>query len=101
MRFGYLYLNNGWMNGRSIVPEEWVNASTQLQNEDEHDKGYGYLFWLPTKNSDVFMAKGFKGQYLVVNKKTRKMAVRMGTSRKNMGFTGWDDFLVDLVSKVE
>jgi len=98
LRLGNLYLNNGFMNGRQIVPENWVVQSTQVQSLSPNGMSYGYLFWLPTNNPDVFMARGYHGQYLMVNRKTKMMAVRMGTGRKKMGFFGWDEFLEKIVS---
>lgn len=99
LRFGYLYLNNGFMNGRQIVPQNWVQQSTQVQSLSPNGMSYGYLFWLPTNNADVFMARGYHGQYLIVNRKTKMIAVRMGTARKKMGFFGWDEFLEKIVSE--
>jgi CubicO group peptidase (beta-lactamase class C family) len=103
LRFGYLYLNNGFMNGQQLVPQQWVKQSTQLQSISPNGMGstgmgYGYLFWLPTKEDHLFMARGYHGQYLLVNRKTKMMVVRMGTNRKKMGFFGWDDFLIKLIS---
>lgn len=104
LRFGYLYLNNGFMNGQQIVPQQWVEQSTQLLNISPDGMGsipmgYGYLFWLPTQEDHLFMSRGYHGQYLMVNRKTNMMVVRMGTNRKKMGFFGWDDFLVKLISE--
>ena len=49
-RFGLLYLQNGRWNGRQIVPEEWVKASTSVQIDNGRE-GYGYLFWRGEHNS--------------------------------------------------
>lgn len=40
-RFGLLYLDGGRWEGRQIVPEAWVRASTA-----PHTSEYGYLWWL-------------------------------------------------------
>ena len=38
--FGYLYLKNGSLNGKQIVPEDWVEESTI-----RHMPSYGYQWW--------------------------------------------------------
>jgi CubicO group peptidase (beta-lactamase class C family) len=40
-RFGLLYLDSGWWNGRSIVPPAWIAESTAPNAND-----YGYYWWL-------------------------------------------------------
>lgn len=71
-KFGFLYLNNGYWDGRSIVPEHWVKESTR-----QHIRafvhplygrfGYGYQWWV--KDVDgcrSFRAWGRRGQFIVV-----------------------------------
>ena len=70
---GYLYLNDGKMNGSQIVPEEWVNASLQktwakdgIEWGPLKDYNYGYLWWLGKMNGyNLFMALGMGGQYII------------------------------------
>ena len=40
-RFGLLYLNHGIWNGKQVVPERWIAASTK-----PNANHYGYLWWL-------------------------------------------------------
>lgn len=71
---GYLYLNEGEIHNRQIVPKEWVNSSlTKSWDTDGPawgvltDYNYGYLWWLGKINGcDLFMALGMGGQYIVV-----------------------------------
>ncbi len=73
IQFGLLYLNDGRLNGKQIVPAEWVRSS--LTNTlagpagtwgDLTNEGYGSLWWLGTlKGYDVFSAIGFGGQYIL------------------------------------
>ena len=73
VQFGLLYLNGGAMDGKRIVPADWVQSSltNTLSNSsaswgDLTDYGYGYLWWLGTlKGYDVFFALGFGGQYIM------------------------------------
>ena len=71
-KFGFLYLNNGYWNGQSIVSESWVKESTgqQIQTVSHpiYGKfGYGYQWWV--KNVDdcnSFRAWGRRGQFIAV-----------------------------------
>jgi CubicO group peptidase (beta-lactamase class C family) len=40
-RFGFLYLNRGWWDGKPIVPAEWIAESIAPNAND-----YGYYWWL-------------------------------------------------------
>jgi len=72
-RFGYLYLNNGFVDGQQIIPAEWIEASTQRYSTDAswfkkhfEDFGYGYQWWLAQAGGyDVYFALGHGGQIIV------------------------------------
>jgi len=67
--FGYLYLNNGQLNGEQIVPENWIEESTT-----RYISMYGYHWWVwPNSISDVypqvggtFYAFGYGGQQIMI-----------------------------------
>ena len=92
-RLGYLYMNNGNMDGKQIVPAEWVEESltnfTNFNNStwgDLNDVNYGYLWWLgKIKGYKVFLAIGHGGQF-VVNFPDLDMIV-VTTAEWNLG---WD-----------
>jgi CubicO group peptidase (beta-lactamase class C family) len=65
-RFGYLYLNQGYWDGKQVISEEWVRQSTTKQI-DAYLMDYGYLWWVG-HNTDQpsFEAHGSRGQYLLV-----------------------------------
>lgn len=79
-KFGLLYLQNGKWNGKTVVPKEWVAASTkQFVGEERKDgskRGYGYLWWLRNEKDgvnaadsakyDMYSAVGSGGQRIVV-----------------------------------
>jgi CubicO group peptidase (beta-lactamase class C family) len=71
-KFGFLYLNNGYWNGHSIVPEQWVKKSTEQQIQAASHPlygtfGYGYHWWVKQVDGcSSFRAWGRRGQYIVV-----------------------------------
>jgi CubicO group peptidase (beta-lactamase class C family) len=95
-RLGYLYLNNGNMYGKQIVPAEWVEESltnfTNFNNAtwgDLNDINYGYLWWLgKIKGYKVFLAIGHGGQF-VVNFPELDMIV-VTTAEWNLGWNTAD-----------
>jgi len=69
-KFGQLYLNKGKWNGKQVVPEKWVKASTQHQVKTTSG-GYGYQWWLRSfsvndRQINSFYAIGRAGQFIVV-----------------------------------
>jgi CubicO group peptidase (beta-lactamase class C family) len=62
-RFGQLYLQKGYYNGRQLIPEAWVEASTTKQIETR-EGGYGYFFWRYRDNT--YRASGKWGQRSIV-----------------------------------
>jgi len=72
-RLGYLYMSSGRLNGKQIVPAEWVEESlTNYTHFTEnnwgalHNYNYGYLWWLGEINEyEVFLAIGHGGQFVI------------------------------------
>ncbi len=63
-KFGLLYLNKGRWDGKEIVSRQWVEASTQRHLKAALFNGYGYHWWVDSK--ECYMAVGFRGQYIFV-----------------------------------
>jgi CubicO group peptidase (beta-lactamase class C family) len=72
-RFGYLYLNSGFMDGIQIVPSDWVDKSikdyslTNINLGAFRDVTYGYLWYHANVfDYDVYFAQGSGGQCIVI-----------------------------------
>ena len=74
-RIGYLMLRGGEWDGRRVVSEEWVRASTSpviadiAPNNGRADTGYGYQWWVPAHEdgrATIFAGNGYGGQFLHV-----------------------------------
>jgi len=68
-KIGYLYLNDGVWEGRRILPEGWVAASTarRVERVNPQGWGYGYQWWrLDRDGTTVWAGLGFGGQFLYV-----------------------------------
>ena len=109
-RFGQLYLNDGIVGGKRILPEGWVNYSAAPT--PNAFVGYGAGFWTNRDNSlgaryriahgwprDAFFAKGSIGQYVIVIPSERLVMVRFGrTVNWPLDADGVSDLVRDVVT---
>jgi hypothetical protein len=111
-RFGLLYLNDGVVNGKRILPEGWVAYSTR----QTLDAGYGAGFWLnvtdaemkvwpgahwgmPGAPKDAYFARGYLGQYIVVVPSENLVVVRIGvTHAPGGGIRGLGALVHDVIA---
>jgi CubicO group peptidase (beta-lactamase class C family) len=83
-KIGFLYLHDGAWDGRRILPDGWVRASTrQWTKTNEPPYGYGYQWWTIPEEAGkpaAFLAWGYGGQLLIVVPSLDLISV----------FTGWN-----------
>ena len=72
-RFGYLYLQNGNIDGKQIISEKWIKEST-VPYDSLYSKyscveqtGYGYLWRIGRQSGySFYSASGIGGQAIVI-----------------------------------
>jgi CubicO group peptidase (beta-lactamase class C family) len=80
-RFGLLLANDGALDGKQIIPAEWVRAATTVHapclevGVATKYNGYGYQTWLIRKGQRYFGALGLRGQAIFVDPDTKLVVV--------------------------
>lgn len=72
-RFGYLFLQNGVIDGRKIISSEWINIATcnhrSYKNDwrEMNDLGYGFSWWTGEMHKhSLYFAAGYGGQWILL-----------------------------------
>ena len=70
-KIGQLVLNKGRWNGKSLVPQQWIEEATGPRISIDTEKSYGYFWTLSTTNigcriTPLVAAIGFGGQRIYV-----------------------------------
>ena len=82
-KIGYLYLNNGYWDGKQVIPEEYVTESTHQQSGGGPPVNvpYGYLWWITQHGSRAaFFASGYGGKCIYVIPSLDLVLVSTGSS---------------------
>jgi len=85
-KIGSLYLHDGKLNDKQIVPPEWVRLSTQSDAphlQASHGQlGYGYQWWIPYGAEGEFMAQGVYNQNVYVNPTTKTVIAKLSANHR-------------------
>lgn len=80
-RLGMLLANDGMLDGRQIIPAEWVRAATTVEASHlrvgtaTRMNGYGYQTWIIHPKERIFALLGARGQAVMIDPKTRVVVV--------------------------
>jgi CubicO group peptidase (beta-lactamase class C family) len=69
LSFGELYLNDGRVEDKEVVPASWVEASLRPRTEStrEHGRYYGYGWWIRHMGGlEADYAWGYGGQFIIL-----------------------------------
>lgn len=86
-RFGRLYLDDGRVNGRQVVPAQWVRESTRDDVTTDPADFYQYFWWVDVAAPGRFTAVGNLGQFVYVAPDKRLVIVRLGTGFGDVQWT--------------
>lgn len=84
-KIGTLFLKNGNMNSKQIVPKEWVKSSVIPDGPHVQPGelfGYGYQWWIPEGDEGEFMAIGIYNQCIYINPTTNTVIVKLSANPK-------------------
>ncbi len=104
-RFGQLFLDDGCVGGRRILPEGWVEWTTTPASDSKG--GYGAFFWLnrnkkcPDAPEDMFSCQGHDGQEIYIIPSKDLVVVVLGYSPKPDRVVDFNRLLKDIISAVE
>jgi len=78
-KFGLLYLNNGFWNGKQVIPKDWV-AQSLAKHSVVAGLDYGYLWWTKYLDADGVryygkLAQGNGGQKIYIFKELNLVTV--------------------------
>lgn len=97
LKFGCIYLNNGYFNGEQIVPKSWIQNIFDIQpspNQQAFLK-HNFLWWIPNNGVDrEIVADGYLGQRITINPKYNIVIVKLGEANSN---TNIDKVLMHII----
>jgi CubicO group peptidase (beta-lactamase class C family) len=96
-KLGLLFLNNGEVGGKRILPDKWADWSATPTVESS--RGFGAGFWTNRGNSpgaqarvklgmpaDAYFASGNLGQRIIIVPSAKLVVVWLGASQKRPGY---------------
>lgn len=86
-RFGLVYAQDGWANGRQIVPEQWVKQTRigdaslfpPRYRADRPNGAYRNQFWIADVTGSAILALGVYGQMIYIDHRRDFVGVKLST----------------------
>ena len=66
VKLGQLYIQDGYSGDNHILSSEYINEASSFKLDTGSGSGYGYLFWIPYSNMEVYAAIGYGGQLIYI-----------------------------------
>ncbi len=79
-RFGQFILDGARIDGKPIVPDDWLPQATRTQVSIAPRSGYGYQWW--TRDDGTFEGRGIYGQTLHIDRGRRLVIVINSAARQ-------------------
>ena len=104
-RFGQLFLDDGCIGDRRILPEGWVDYTVTPASASEGR--YGAFFWLnrcrvcPDVPEDMFSCNGHDGQQIYIVPSKGLVVVVLGYSPKPHKVVDFNALLRDIIAELE
>jgi CubicO group peptidase (beta-lactamase class C family) len=88
-RFGQMLAQGGQWQGRQIVPEDWITASTTPSAPTAPGAiGYGFQWWVPQGWPEGrFLAQGIYGQFILIDR-ARNVVVAVNSAERGFAEPG-------------
>ncbi len=90
-RFGLFMLNNGEIDGESILPPGWVQEATAWPTIGGELVDYGYMWWL--LDEGAYAAIGIFGQFIYVHREDKLVIAMWSAQPKPVGKDAVDEYL--------
>jgi CubicO group peptidase (beta-lactamase class C family) len=90
-RLGMLLANDGALDGRQIIPADWVRAATTAEaphlrvGTATQYNGYGYQTWLIHPTERMFALLGVRGQAVMIDPKSKVVVVHTAVQETARG----------------
>lgn len=103
-RFGQLYLDDGCIGDKRILPEGWVDYTSSPASAS--DDGYGAFFWLnlnhkcPDVPDDMYSCQGHDGQEVYIIPSKELVVVILGYSPKPDRVIDFNGVLRDIIGQL-
>ncbi|MBQ9410129.1 MAG: serine hydrolase [Bacteroidales bacterium] len=103
-RFGEMFLEDGCIGGRRILPEGWVEYTATPASASEGK--YGAFFWLnrcgvcPDAPEDMFSCQGHDGQEIYIIPSKNLVVVILGYSPKPDRVIDFNGVLRDIIAAI-
>ena len=103
-RFGQMYLDDGCIGGKRILPEGWVEYTATPASDSKG--GYGAFFWLnrggvcPDVPEDMFSCNGHDGQQIYIIPSKDLVVVILGYSPRPDKVIDFNALLRDIIAEL-